>query len=863
MVAEESKPFKRLSKAIKPVNYKIKLEPNLEKFKCVGEETIDVEVKKEISRFTVNSVDIDILSVKFKSDKLELEPSKIVYKAEKETVTFLFERDLPVGAAKVHIVFTCEISDKLKGFYRSKYQTESGEERYSAVTQFEATYARNAFPCWDEPALKATFEVTMLAQKDRIVLSNMDVDCEEQHEDGERKIVHFKKTPIMSTYLLAFVVGEYDYIEDVTTDGILVRVYTPIGKTKQGRFALEVAVKTLPFYSEYFGIAYPLPKLDLIAIPDFDSGAMENWGLVTYRETCLLIDEVESSAAIRQRVALVVGHELAHQWFGNLTTMEWWTHLWLNEGFASWIEYLCVDFCCPTFNIWQQFVVSTVTPALKLDALGSSHPIEVPVGHPSEIDEIFDAISYDKGASIIQMLHSYIGTEDFKDGLHSYLTEFKYKNASTEDLWEHLEKGSKKPVRNIMDTWTKQMGYPVLMVSSTKTSTQTILKVAQKKFNADGSPDPENSIWAIPIALTSSKDPSHIEFSTLLSERDMVLFLDVPSNIWIKLNPGQIGFYRTLYSTEMLDALIPGIKDLPAVDRLGVENDLFALAVAGYTSTVDFLKLLTGYVDEVDYTVWSDLVTNLRQLAIIMQNTDVYKEFKQFVIGLCKPALEKLGTSPCEGEDHTESLLRSLLLACLGGCGDADIVTECQHRFKAHVDGTESIPADIRSAVYSTVATHCNEETIEQLLGLYRNTTHMEEKMRIGTCLGMNSDPQIISKVLTLALSDEVRSQDTIQVMSGCTSSLIGRQMTWKFTKDNWDILFARYNSGFSLSSMIRVTTKYLATRVEAEDVENFFKDQQVTACSRTIKQSLESIELNRKWLERDGDAISSWLCSR
>jgi len=857
----ERKPFQRLSKSVQPINYKLKFQPNLVTFTFAGEATIDIEVKREeVQRITVNCVDIDVLSVKYVSSELEVEPSKIVYKAERETVTFLFDNALPLGAAKLNIVFNGELNDKLKGFYRSKYTTPSGEERYSAVTQLESTHARNAFPCWDEPAIKATFEVTMVAPKDRVVLSNMDELSREDHDDGELQVVHFKKTPIMSTYLLAFVVGEYDFIEERSSDGVLVRVYTPTGKTEQGRFALEVAVKTLPFYSDYFSIPYPLPKLDLIAIPDFDAGAMENWGLVTYRETCLLIDEVESSAARKQRVALVVGHELAHQWFGNLTTMEWWTHLWLNEGFASWVEYLCVDHCCPNFHIWTQFVVSTMTPALKLDSLNNSHPIEVPVGHPSEVDEIFDAISYDKGASIIQMLHGYLGTEDFKTGLHTYLTEFSYKNTFTEDLWRHLEVASKKPVTDVMSTWTKQMGYPVLSVSLEKTNSQSILKISQKKFNADGSPDALNSLWAIPITLATSKDPSAIAHTTLLNERDMVLILDGPPADWVKLNPGLIGFYRTLYSTEMLEALIPGIRSLSAVDRLGIENDLFALAVAGYTSTTDFLRLLSGYQEEADYIVWSDLISNLSQLGIIMQYTDVFDKYKEFIKQLCKPALEKLGIEAKEGEDHTASLLRSLLIARLGRYGDANVIEECQRRFKQHVDGCELIHADIRSAVYSTVATHGTEETIDELIQLYRNSTHMEEKMRIVTCLGLNEDPSIITKVLQFAISDEVKSQDTISVMAGCTSSLVGRTMTWQFTKDNWELLHTRYSSGFLLIGLIRVTTKYFATKSDADDIMAFFKEHDCSAATRTINQSLESIELNRKWLERDQADVVAWL---
>lgn len=341
------------------------------------------------------------------------------------------------------IEYDGEINDKMKGLYRSKYLGPEGDERYAAVTQFEATDARRCFPCWDEPAIKATFDITVTVPQDRIALSNMPVESE--NDEGNSRIVQFRTTPIMSTYLVAIVVGEFDYVENTSKDGVLVRVYTPVGKKDQGLFALEVATEVLPYYKDYFNIAYPLPKIDLIAIADFSAGAMENWGLVTYRETCLLVDPKNTSANTKQWVALVVGHELAHQWFGNLVTMEWWTHLWLNEGYATFVEYLCVNRLFPEYDIWTQFVVETYIRflfrilskynfeddfqfiffkfrALELDCLKNSHPIEVPVGHPSEIDEIFDDISYSKGASVIRMLHRYIGDDDFRKGMNIYLT---------------------------------------------------------------------------------------------------------------------------------------------------------------------------------------------------------------------------------------------------------------------------------------------------------------------------------------------------------------------------------------------------------------------------------------------------------
>lgn len=309
----------------------------------------------------LNSLDLELSNVTLQYNDVEtnqtLNPIEVKLCVPDETVTFVFDKDLPEGDATLCYSFTGEINDKMKGLYRSKYQSSGGEERYAAVTQFEATDARRCFPCWDEPAIKATFDISLVVPTNRVALSNMPV--KKERIEGDTKFVRFDTTPIMSTYLVAVVVGEYDYVEKHSHDGILVRVYTPVGKSKQGLFALEVAARVLPYYKEYFNIAYPLPKIDLIAIADFSAGAMENWGLVTYRETCLLVDEEHTSAVRRQWIALVVGHELAHQWFGNLVTMEWWTHLWLNEGYASFVEFLCVNHLFPEYDIWTQFVTET------------------------------------------------------------------------------------------------------------------------------------------------------------------------------------------------------------------------------------------------------------------------------------------------------------------------------------------------------------------------------------------------------------------------------------------------------------------------------------------------------------------------
>lgn len=511
----------------------------------------------------------------------------IQYNNDLETVCYRFSSELPAGSAILEVVFTGELNDKMKGFYRSKYFTASGEERYAGVTQFEATDARRCFPCWDEPAIKATFDITLNVPKDLVALSNMPVKNET--ESNDLRVVEFQRTPIMSTYLVAVVIGEFDYVERRTKDGVLVRVYTPVGKNEQGQFALDVAIDVIPYYNSYFSIDYPLPKMDLVAISDFSAGAMENWGLVTYRETFVLVDPENTSLIRKQSIALTVAHEIAHQWFGNLVTMEWWTHLWLNEGYASFSEFLCVNHLFPNYSIWNQFITDMYTHALQLDCLKNSHPIEVPVGHPAEIDEIFDEISYNKGASVIRMLYHYLGDDDFRKGMHIYLSRNKYKNTCTEDLWAAFEEASSKPVESIMSTWTKQMGFPVVRITSTEQNgTTRRLRLTQEKFCADGCQAEEKSSWMIPITISTPK-AKHAHSFIMDKESVDVTVENIDPGEWVKLNPESIGYYRTQYPAEMLDQFLPEISNhkMQALDRLGLLDDLFALVQAGRCSTVD------------------------------------------------------------------------------------------------------------------------------------------------------------------------------------------------------------------------------------------------------------------------------------
>lgn len=866
MVNSSKKPFSRLPTDVVPINYDLKLSPCLKKFDFDGEQKITVQVNKATTSLVMNCVDIQVGSVEFSSDTQTMNSTNINYDSKQETVTFTFPEAMKPGSGVVSMDFKGEINNKMKGLYRSKYMKD-GEEKYCAVTQFESTDARRCFPCWDEPACKATFDATLVVPSDRVALSNMHVIEESEHPDNpEKKVLKYATTPIMSTYLLAFVVGEFDYIEESTKNDIKVRVYTPLGKTDQGKFALDVALKALDFYEEYFGISYPLSKMDLIAIADFTAGAMENWGLVTYRETALLIDNESSSAHTRQWVALVVCHELAHQWFGNLVTMEWWTHLWLNEGFASFMEYLAVDHCLPDYQIWTQFITHDLVRAFDLDALDNSHPIEIPVGHPDEIDEIFDAISYSKGASVIRMLYNWIGGEAFRSGLHEYLVKFSYKNAFTEDLWEYLGKASGKPVNQVMSTWTTQMGYPVLDVSlKSSTDNSVTLNISQKKYSPNPSSASGNYMWSVPINFSTSKNPTGVAKTFLLDSKSAeVTIEDVPSDGWVKVNPSCTGFYRVSYSNDLMDKLLPAVKNqqLPAIDRLNLQNDLFALALAGSASTVDYLRVLEAYSNETDYNVWSDINSKISTLSKLLWNdSDASAKFKQYTYNLFKQSYDTLGFDNKEEDDHLTSMLRSLVIGRMGACGNQEVLEESKRRFEFHLDGSKPLNADLRSPVYDNVLSHGGRDAYEKMLKLHDEADLHEERVRIEKSLGALKDPELINEVFQFALSNKVRDNDKVFVISSvATSHPLGREMAWNFSKENWDKLHEMYKGMFLISRLVKGITENFATTEKANEVQKFFKTHPAEAAERTIQQSVEQIRQKSAWWERDGKSIQEYL---
>lgn len=824
------------------------LTPDFKTFTFRGEETIYLKIQKPTKKITLHSTELEIESVKI-GDQV----GKISYDIQAETATFTFAQSITAGEKEMQITFTGILNEKMHGFYKSSYEVD-GQQMHMAVTQFESTDARRAFPCFDEPSMKAIFDVTLIVPKDMEAISNTLPQTVTEHESG-LKTIQFSPTPHMSTYLLAFIVGKLEYIEKKTKEGVLVRVFTTPGKKHQAEFALETAIKILSFYCEYFDIAYPLPVLDLIAVPDFAAGAMENWGAVTFRETTVLFDPERSSSGNKQWVGLVIAHELAHMWFGNLVTMEWWTHLWLNEGFACFIEYLAVDEIFPEWDIWKQFIANEHNVALKLDGLKNTHPIEVPVKHPSEINEIFDEVSYAKGANVIFMLATYLGPTGFRDGLRYYLKKHAYKNARTEQLWEAFEHITKKPVKKLMQNWTKKPGYPVISLIEKKDNIQ----LSQKRFFSSiisNKKTKDTTVWQIPLALKEQEGQS----IQLIDKKKITL--PKPVGSWLKLNTGETSFVRVQYPATYIEAFQTAIKtkQLSDIDRLGLIRDAFALAEAGIASVSDALTLSQSYKDEEEYVVWAELSGHIHGIAnLIADDKELYKTYAAFAKNIFATIADRMGWEKKPGEKHTDALLRALALYGYGTYGDTATIAKARSMFDEYMLHNKAIPADLKGVVYTLVAEQGGEKEYQQFVDLYKKESLHQEKDRIFRALAGFKNEKILQQVLDWSISSDVRSQDALRILYSIFANDKGRNIAWKFLTTHWDLYKKRHGGAHGFSRVLDGASSF-TTVEKAEEIEAFFKKNPTPELARTLLQVLEQIHANVEWIKRDKSVIQKFL---
>lgn len=843
----------RLPTTVTPERYELRLTPDLQRCTFTGEETVSVQVHEPVQQVILNACELTIHTVSATHGDEEPLPGTVTLDEANERAVLHFPRVLRPGPWRLHLTFSGLLNDKLHGFYRSTYKTTDGREKILASTQFESTDARRAFPCWDEPALKAVFQTTLVIDEGLTAISNTAIVRETPLPGTGKKEVVFAETIKMSTYLVAFIVGEFESTDPVFVDGTPIRVWSVPGKRHLGRFGLEIGAASLAFFRQYYGLPYPGDKLDLIAIPDFASGAMENLGAITFRETALLVDEKTAARSELERVADVVAHENAHMWFGDLVTMRWWNGLWLNEAFATFMEMLAVDHWKPEWQRWTSFAVSRAA-ALLVDGLKSTRSIEFPVRLPEEAAGMFDILTYEKGASVLRMLEQYLGPETFRAGINLYLRKHQYSNAETTDLWDAIEESAGQPVRTLMDTWVFQAGYPLITVGVEGRAlrlTQQIFRYLQDGSDSD-------RLWQVPIFLRVQVNGTLQTQTVLLTEREMRMPL--PGDpAWVVVNAGGHGFYRVRYTPELRRQLTAHLQDiLSAVERFNLVNDTWAAAVAGLTPMVEYLDLLTLFRDETDHNVWTAIMGSCHYL-YRMLDPGQRPALQTFIRTLLLPVTKRLGWSPQPGEPELIGQLRGELLGALGTIGnDVETQGEARARYAQYRANRESVDPNIVPALVSIVAYTGGQTEYEEYRAASKAASTPQEEQRYQFALASFRHPELIEQTLQMTLNGEVRTQNAPYLMRALLMNTDGRERAWAFMKEHWQEMLRQYPDN-SIPRMCEGITALVTPALEA-DAREFFATHPVKQGAKTIEQHLEKLQVAVACKQREAANIESYL---
>ena len=860
----------RLPDTVRPEKYTIELQPDLSRFTFRGEESVAIQVARPVKSIEMNASQLEVTQADLRlQDGSRIPAAKVEAVTDAQRLRVSFEAPIPPGPATLHMAFNGILNDELAGFYRSRYTMADGKTGYMAATQFESTDARRAFPCWDEPAAKATFQLSLVVPDGLAAVSNTPIVEEKPLENGTR-LVQFAETPRMATYLLAFVIGPLDALDGKTKTGTKVSVQALPDRIAHGRYGLEESIRILEYLNDYYGVPYPLPKLDHISLQDFAAGAMENWGAITYRERILLLDPAISSAQTRQNITDVVAHETAHMWFGDLVTMEWWDDLWLNESFATWMGTKTAGALHPDWQKWTQFMNQETVRGLDLDGLRSSHPIEVPVKDTAEIREIFDDISYSKGASILRMLEQFLGESTFRRGIRNYLKAHRYGNTRTEDLWRALGEASHQPVGALMGTWTRQMGFPLLAAKVTRGGGEARITLAQSRFlfaHILGS-SKDASRWKIPVRISraGSRKPTSFLMEKKTESRSMGRSRRSPDLDWIKVNAGQSGFYRVNYPAEEWERLQRAVEsgELGAEDRIGLQNDAYDLMRAGYLPATKLLDFTLAYRGEDDATGWRMIADSMHDFETLVSPEPFLGRFDAYIRDLFRAAGKRSGWEPKPNEGHLDALKRTTVLYALGHHEDRGTLAEAAKRFARYLKDPSSLHPNLRGVVYSLVAQQADGATYETLWELERKAVLQEEQVRLLVALAQPRDQRLLEETLRRSLTDAVRSQDAVIVITsvaGVRPSL-GLDLAWSFVKDNWDELYRRYaESGVLIRRLVHISEAFTTANM-AKDVEGFFRNRKAPEVRRAVRQSIEKIKVNAAWRTRNRKELASWFSS-
>ncbi len=855
----------RLPKAVVPERYEIRLAPDLGNQTFSGSEDILVKVLEPTNSIILNSIELDIQNATLIQNGEELQ-AKIALDTENERLHLEFNKMIRSGSATLKITFNGAINDKLHGFYRSTSKLSDGSTRTIACTQFEPTDARRAFPCWDEPDFKATFKLTLTVDNNLTAISNTAVESEKAVGNNKKEI-SFKETMKMSTYIVAYVVGDFEGTQPKMVDGTPVRIWAPPGKLNLTKFAEQSASTALAFFNKYYGIPYPSDKLDFIAIPDFAFGAMENLGCVTFRENALLVDENTASHAELERVADVIAHEIAHMWFGNLVTMKWWNGLWLNEAFASFMQILAVDDWKPEWRHWETLGVSRAN-AMTTDGLLSTRPIEFPVRRPEEAEAMFDVLTYEKGASVLRMLEQYLGSEVYRKGINKYLTTHKHDNAETTDLFEAIEKVADQPVKSMMDTWIFQEGYPLIRV---KRESPNVLKLEQERFLYRRKEAPQEFSdekqrekislrFHVPIMLRVKTEKGYVNKKVLLTEASTTVSFDSPVD-WAIVNEGGHGYYRVHYSADLLEKMLsllpesfktvtdnaegkPPLNGTLAIERFNLLNDMWAGALAGLIDIDAYFGLLECFKDETDKNAWTVILGSLTYIERVVGPSQKAKaKFAAQVRNLLSTQVKRLGYEPTKGEDALTGQLRGMILAAAGVLGeDKEVLEKVKPLFEKYKKDKTSIHKDVAPAVISVLASHGDEKLYEEFEKLHKTADSPQEEDRYMYAFAMFKSPKLLTKTMEKTINGEVRTQNAPFLARSVMFNVHGREVAWEFVKKNWSTMHKMFPT-VSMARMCEGITALVEDNL-LKDAEDFFANNAPKQAAKTIDQHLEKLKI-------------------
>ena len=861
---------RRLDRSVIPTRYELTLAPDLEKATFEGSEEISIDVLGRIEAIVLNSAELHIHSAWIAdTGGRRAAVSGIETDESNEQARLALSEALAEGSYRLHIDFAGSLNDKLRGFYRSRYEDASGHTRIIAATQFESTEARRAFPCFDEPDLKAVFAVTLIVGQDLLAASNSPIISDTTDSHGART-VRFSDTMKMSTYLVAFIVGSLEASDPLDVDGVPLRVLHPIGQGRLAKHALEVATFSLRFFSEYYAIPYPGQKLDLVALPDFAMGAMENLGCVTFRESLLLVDPEAVTQGELERSAEVIAHELAHMWFGDLVTMRWWNGIWLNEAFATFMANKALEAYKPEWQPWVQFSLGRAA-AFEVDALESSRPIEYPVESPADAEGMFDVLTYQKGAAVLRMLEQYLGEDSFRQGIRGYLARHSYGNTETQDLWAALEAATKEPVERIMTSWIYQRGFPRVRVErahedriSGADGRGAALRLAQEQYRLGrwtaAGRDEEPRRWVIPLLFrVGSTDKGDGRARRVLMDGAKLDLALKAAPGYAVVNAESAGYYRVAYDDELSAELSERMFEVLApVERFVLLDDAWSMVLAGERNAGGFLELAVRFSPENDVNVWKTLAGSLGHLTRLVE-AEPLERLRGIISRLVGSPLERIGWSPSEGEPERVRQLRGLLVETLCVAGRNETArAQARAIWGRSLSDPASVEPNLAAAAVAAVASIGEKEDYERFVKLSKSATTPQERLRYLYALAAFPGLEEVDRTLAMTLSGEVRTQNAPFLLGSALANRYHGERAWAFVRDNWE----RINSAFPSNTIVRMLggVRAFSRRAIGSEVEAFFSEHAVPQGQITLRQHLELMRVNVELREREESRFSAEL---